>query len=401
MAVECSKENMLEAMPAPRGDDLFSTPGEQILAQQQASHIEFLRIGCCLPGSSRPGWIAGVRWSCKRAQRGAHIVKASSSCRKSRLTSFAAAVAALGISAAAAAATTPTVSEFLNAANAEYLIDTVPTGMHAFTDGGVPVTFVDNANGVVASVFVTAQGQLIIAFQGTTGGLNFFVDPIAAASQLITDIGIFLDDAAGGVTPAAYRVALTFANTVVGIARAQGFSTDNIFVTGHSLGGIEAEFVAQQTGLGGVGFEPTGLATQPVAAATGLNFVNIVTQGDPVGNFSSDIQGEQPFAPAFGAPHYGQIVLLGSSADQKALSSAVANANEPLFIPIVLLNTFDLLLEFHLPGVQAHDAGVALNPTSPLIDAVGNLNGPVLDVANDTIPQLIQQAATAGRLIQP
>ncbi len=320
--------------------------------------------------------------------------------------SFVGMFAALGLVGTAMAATTPTVSEFLNASNAEYLIDAVPAGMRAFTNDGAPVTFVDNANGVVASVFVTAEDQLIIAFQGTTGGLNFFIDPVAAASQVITDIGIFFNDAAHGVTPPAYQTALTFARSVVAMAQAQGFSKASIFVTGHSLGGIEAEFVAQQTGLGGIGFEPTGLGTKPVAAATGTNFVNIVTDGDPIGNFSSDIKGEQPLAPAFvpqggAAPHYGQIVVLGNPADQATLSRAVANANNPLDLPIVLINAADLLLEFHLPGVQAHDAGVTLNPSSPLVDATGNLDGPVLNVANDTITQLIQQAAAAGRLIQP
>jgi len=333
-------------------------------------------------------------------------MKIHSFCKKSLGVPFATAFATLGLVGAAMAATTPTVSELLNASNAEYLIDAVPAGMHAFTNDGTPVTFVDNANGVVASVFVTAEDQLIIAFQGTTGGLNFFIDPAAAASQVITDIGVFLNDAASGVTPPAYRTALTFASSVVALAEAQGFSKANIFVTGHSLGGIEAEFVAQQTGLGGIGFEPTGLGTKPVAAATGMNFVNIVTDGDPVGNFSSDIQGEQPLAPAFVpqggvAPHYGQIVVLGSPADQATLSRTVANADNPLDLPAVLVNTSDLLLEFHLPGVQAHDAGVTLNPSSPLIDATGNLNGPVFNIANDTIPQLIQQAAAAGRLIQP
>ncbi|HEY6922570.1 MAG TPA: hypothetical protein VI653_03805, partial [Steroidobacteraceae bacterium] len=202
--------------------------------------------------------------------------------------SFTAVFATLGcVGTAVAAGTTPTVAELLNAANAEYLIDAVPAGMHAFTHGGAPVRFVDNANGVVSAVFVTGKNQLIIAFQGTTGGLNFFIDPVAAASQVITDIGIFFNDAAGGVTPGAYRTALTFASSVVAMAQAQGFSQADIFVTGHSLGGIEAEFVAQQTGLGGVGFEATGLGTKPAAAATGMNFVNIVTDGDPVGNFSS------------------------------------------------------------------------------------------------------------------
>jgi hypothetical protein len=270
----------------------------------------------------------------------------------------------------------------------------------------VPVTFTDNADGVVASVFVTKENQLIIAFQGTTGGLNIVLDPAAAAAQLITDIGVFLSDTTAHVTPAAYGVSLNFANSVLTLAENDGIARSNIFVTGHSLGGIEAEFVAQQTGLGGIGFEPTGLATAPAAGATGINFLNVVTDGDPVGNFSSDIRGEQPLAPAFVteggiAPHFGAIVIVGNAADQATLAHAVAGAGNPADDGAVLTKAAELLLEFHLPGVQAHDLGVTLDPSSPLVDDIGNLGGPVFSVANDTIPQLIQQASAAGKLLQP
>ena len=236
------------------------------------------------------------------------------------------------ITGTARAATTPTVSEFLNAANCEYLVNAIPAGMHAYTRNGTAVTFTDNADGVVAAVFVTSENQLIIAYQGTTGGLNFPLDPIAAASQVITDIGIFLDDTSKGRVPGAYRVALNFAKSVVTSASAQGYTASNVFVTGHSLGGIEAQYVAQQTGLGGMSFEATGLATKAAAGAIGSNFVNLVTDGDPVGNFSSDIQGEQPFAPTFvsqggRAPHYGPIVTLGSATDQMSLSRTVAESS--------------------------------------------------------------------------
>ncbi len=315
--------------------------------------------------------------------------------------------AALGVvTGTAQAATTPTVSEFLNAANCEYLVNAIPAGMHAFTQNGTAVTFTDNADGVVASVFVTSENQVIISYQGTGGGLNFVLDPIAAASQVITDIGIFLDDTRNGNVPGAYKVALDFAKSVVASAAAQGYTANNVFVTGHSLGGIEAQYAAQQTGLGGMSFEATGLATKAAAGVTGTNFVNLVTDGDPVGNFSSDIKGEQPFAPVFVshggvAPHYGPIVTLGSAADETSLSNTVANLDNPLDDPSILLNLFDMVLEFHLIGVQAHDTGVTLNPSSALVDGMGNLNRPVFSVAALDIPGLIQQATTAGRLIAP
>jgi len=315
-------------------------------------------------------------------------------------------LAALGFAGTTRAATTPTVSEFINAANCEYLVNAVPAGMRPFMSDGEPVTITDKADGVVAAVFVSAENQIIIAYQGTTGGQNLALDPVAAAAQFITDIGIFLDDTAKkGITPVAYRTALNFAQTVVTLATAQGFPASNVFVTGHSLGGIEAEYVSQQTGLGGLSLEATGLATKATAAATGTNFVNLVTDGDPVGNFSSDIPAEQPFAPAFvaqggKAPHYGPIVLLGNAAAQTTLSRTVANIGNPFDAPSILLNLTDLVLEYHLIGVQAHDAGVTLNPYSAQEDNSGNLNGPVFNIAALDIPGLIEQAAAAGKLIQ-
>jgi hypothetical protein len=315
-------------------------------------------------------------------------------------------LAALGLEGMTYAATTPTVSEFVNAANCEYLINAVPAGMHRFTNDGEPVTIADVADGVVAAVFVSAENQVIIAYQGTTGGQNLLLDPVAAATQFITDIGIFLDDSSKGRTPVAYRTALNFAQFVLNLAQAQGFSRSNVFVTGHSLGGIEAEYVAQQTGLGGISLEATGLATSAATAATGTNFVNLVTDGDPVGNFSSDIPAEQPFAPAFvarggEAPHYGPIVLLGDAAAQATLARTVSNIGNPFDDPSILLNLADLLLQFHLIGVQAHDAAVTLNPFSALEDDTGNQNGPMFNIAALDIPGLIEQATAAGKLIQP
>jgi hypothetical protein len=278
--------------------------------------------------------------------------------------------------------------------------------MTAFTNNGTPVTFVDNADGVVASVFVSKESQVIIAFQGTTGGLNFLLDPEAAATQTLTDIQIFVNDSLNGVTPGSFGVSLNFANSVISLAEAQGFSKSNIFVTGHSLGGIEAEFVAQQTGLGGIGFEPTGIATTAPAGVTGANFVNIVTDGDPVGNFASDINADQPLAPTFvsgggAAPHFGSIVIIGNAADETTLSTDAKDFDTPAGDAAGTTATVALILDFHLPGTQAHDLNVTLSPSSAEIDGQGIQNRSVFNVANDTIPQLIQAASSAGKLVQP
>jgi len=307
----------------------------------------------------------------------------------------------LGLNARApsASASSPTVTQFLNAANAEYVLGGVPAGMHAFTFLGVPVTYTDVLDGVSAQVWVTPQNQIIIAYQGTTGGENLAVDPAIALTQIIADIGIW----AGG-TPPAEPDSLNFANVVIGLAKLEGYSTSNIFVTGHSLGGIEAEYVAQHTGLAGIGFESTGLPVDK-SAGSGSNFVNIVTYGDPVGNYSSDLKGEQPFAAPYVAgggslPHYGDIVLVGNASDQTTLSNAVASWGTSLGADAsTLVNLVGLLEDFHLPGTQAHDLGVTLNPYASLVDGGGVQNSTVFNVANDTIAQLITASSGHGNLL--
>jgi len=299
-----------------------------------------------------------------------------------------------------AAASSPTVTEFLNAANAEYVVAGVPAGMHAFTVNGKPVSYTNIAAGTAASVWVTAENQIVIAYQGTTGGEYLALDPVIAVTQIIADVGIW-----AGQTPAAETDSLSFAKAVISAAEAQGYSTANIFVTGHSLGGIEAEYVAQQTGLGGIAFESTGLPVDKSAGA-GSNFVNVVTYGDPVGNYSSDIKGEQPFAPTYVAgggslPHYGNIVLVGNQANQASLTNAASTWGGLFGLedPYTLANLLGLALDYHLPGTQAHDLGVSLNPYAAIVDGIGSQSAAVWNVQGDTIAQLISAAGSHGTLL--
>jgi len=304
-----------------------------------------------------------------------------------------------------ATAATPTVSELLNASNAEYFIgNPAPVGMKPFKIFGLPVTYTNTADGVSASVWVTAENQVIIAYQGTSGGENLLVDPGILITQIIDDF-----DAATVTNPPAYTDALNFANYVVGAANAQGYSTANIFVTGHSLGGIEAEYVASQTGLGGIGFEPTGLPAKDIKTQA-TNFVNTVEYGDPVASYSSDVSGEQPFCPPYTAgsagggpdPHYGLIIEFGSPADQATMTKDMANWQKSKSDDTATLaNWVGLLLAHHIPGVQAHDLGVTLNPYSAIVDGIGVKTAPVWNVANLTIPQFVQAAAAKGLLVTP
>ncbi len=310
----------------------------------------------------------------------------------------------LGGAATARAAGTPTVSEFLNAINCVYLINTVPAGMTYFTNNGEPVTLVDEANGAVSYVYVTAEHQVVIAFQGTTGGLNFLWDPIGGAMQLFTDVKIVLNDDDNGTQPSVFGTSLNFAWQVIALARAKGYGVSDIFVTGHSLGGAEAEYVASQTGLSGIAFEPPGIVFQPAPGVTGANFVCTVTDGDPVPNFASDIHAEQPCAPPYvagggRAPHFGSMAFLGSTSDQTALQNYALGLTwwglelDPW--PFV-----EMVAEFHLPGVQAHDLNVRLNPSNPIVDGIGNMSGEVFDVGDLQIPAFKNEMQAVGRLIK-
>ena len=252
---------------------------------------------------------------------------------------------------ASASTNSPTVSQFLNASNTEYLLSGTPAGMTAFDVNGKQLTYTNVGAGVAASVWETTSGQIIVAYQGTTGGLNLLTDPVIALTQIAADIGIY----AGTVTTAETD-SLAFAKTVESDAAAKGIASSNVFVTGHSLGGIEAEYVAQQTGLGGVAFESTGI---PGSDGSGnSNFANIVTYGDPVGNYSSDIKGEQPFAPSSGLNHFGNVIMVGNSSDESTLHSDVSGWGNIFLDPFVLTDLVGLLVDIHLPGTQAHDLGV-------------------------------------------
>lgn len=285
------------------------------------------------------------------------------------------------VTAIAAAPSSPTVSQLLNAANAEYVSGT-PAGLSAFDVNGHQLSLNDTLVGAVGSVWETASDQLIVAFQGTS---NFL--------QVIEDIGVY----AGAVT-AADTASLGFVDTVEADAKAAGISTANIFLTGHSLGGIEAEYCAQQTGLGGIAFDPTGVPNA-AGAGSGSNFVDIVTKGDPIGNYTSSLKTEQPFAPSSGLNDYGNIVQIGNAADDTTLHNDASLWGNVFLDPIVIGELYGLVQDFHYIGVQAHDLGVTLSPYAAGTDGTGNQTESVWSVGGDTISQLITAAQSHGNLI--
>lgn len=283
-------------------------------------------------------------------------------------------------------AVTPTVTQLLDASNAEYIVGGVPQGLKPFKVDGAQLKLMDTVTGAIAATWVTPQNQVVIAYQGTSGGEFFITNPAALFTQVLADAEVTLGLV--DVTAPALTSSLNFAHKVLVAAKEQGYASTNVFVTGHSLGGIEAEYVALRTGLAGIGFEPSGLGMISAMSnehGKGANFVNVVTWGDPVGNTSSDIPGDLLGYRNGGgglSPHYGNVVVVGDQRDQASLNVATIFPN---------------LIKYHLPGVQAHDLGITLNPYAAAIDGVGDLTGTIWNVGNDTIPQLLADAKNTGR----
>jgi hypothetical protein len=299
-------------------------------------------------------------------------------------------------------ALTPTVAQFLNAAAAEYVLGGVPGGLQQFTVNGVPMTSTNVLSGESAQVWMTPQSQIIIAYQGTTGGTNLLFNPLIAISQIITDLQIIFT----GTTPQAFTDALAFEQRVQDAAALQGYSTSDIFVTGHSLGGWEAEYVAQQTGLGGIGFESPGINTVVAGNGAGSGFVNVETYGDPAAYFATDLPGLQPFMPSYVAaggskPHYGSIVMIGDPNAVAPLFNASALwGYGPVGDLIFTVDTLGNFFEHHLPGMQAYNLDVDPDPT--VVPWLGVPMGPVeAGYGALTISQLLQAASDAGTLIAP
>lgn len=294
---------------------------------------------------------------------------------------------------------TPTVAQFLNAATAEYVLGGTPGGLQPFTVNGVQMASTNILSGMRSQVWVTPDNQLIIAYQGTTGGTNLLANPLMAVSQLVADLQVIFTN----TTPQAFWDALHFQRRVQAQAALQGYSSDDIFVTGHSLGGWEAEFVAQQDQLGGIGFESPGVNTKKDGNGRNSGFVNVETYGDPAAYMATDLPGLQPFMPKYvpgggSKPHYGSIVMIGDpKADYPLINSSALFGKSVLGS---LLFAGDFLVNFlghHLPGQQAYNLDV--DPDPGVVPWLGYRSGPVDENYGElTIPQLQITASGAGKL---
>ncbi|WP_395309765.1 hypothetical protein V4U86_02735 [Mycobacterium sp. AMU20-3851] len=297
---------------------------------------------------------------------------------------------------------TPTVEQFLNASTAAYGLGTTPGGLVPFTVNGFQLSASRFFSGMVANTWVTPAGQLIIAYQGTTGGTNLLFNPLITIAQIVADVQVILTR----TTPPAFYDALEFAERVRAEAALQGYTDDDIFVTGHSLGGWEAQFVAQRIGLAGIGFEAPGMNSRVPGNGADSMFVTIGTYGSSATAMATDLPYLQPFMPPYvpgggSKPHYGPIVLIGDPAAAIPLYNASKLWGRTLIGNLIfLLDFLGNFFQYHLPGVQAYQLDVKSDPG--VVPFLGSRRGPVHTGYGElTIPQLMKAASDDGILFRP
>ncbi|MFS0896841.1 hypothetical protein [Mycolicibacterium litorale] len=297
---------------------------------------------------------------------------------------------------------TPTVAQFLNASAAGYVLGSTPGGLVPLTVDGFQMSSTNVFSGMVGRVWATPEGQLIIAYQGTTGGSHLLFNPVITVAQVLADLQVVFT----GTTPLAFYDALEFAEQVRAEAALQGYDDEDIFVTGHSLGGWEAQFVAQQTGLAGIGFEAPGMNTVVPGNGADSMFVNIGTYGSSAPYMSTDLPGLQPFMPPYvpgggTKPHYGPIVMIGDPAAMTPLYNASQLwGRGPIGSAVFLVDYLVNFFQYHLPGVQAHHLDVTPDPG--IVLWLGTARGPVhTGYGTLTIPQLMKAASDDGILFRP
>jgi hypothetical protein len=199
---------------------------------------------------------------------------------------------------------------------------------------------IDAANGFFALAY-EENGVVFVSFEGTdTAPTIYGLGSVAADLQIIQ-----------GQTPTALTDAILFTQGVESLV-----GSTPIYLTGHSLGGVEAEAVslfAASPGnnlsiAGGVTFGALGLPGY--FGPTGLgNLTDFVDYGDPAGNYAHD--GELAPVSATGN-HFGTVDYVGPPADANAMVGDLLSGNVAA------------ALQFHDLSHYAADLGLTLDPPS-------------------------------------
>ncbi|MTJ80362.1 MAG: hypothetical protein F8N37_05005 [Telmatospirillum sp.] len=204
--------------------------------------------------------------------------------------------------------------------------------------------------------FLNNSGSLIIAYEGTSPAASTYglatLKADAEIQQHHTPTQLFNDVA-------------QFALASESAAQTHAGFNGNAYVTGHSLGGIEAESAAiylnsqshNAQGVsfgGGVTFGATGIPGYVNNPATAPKLVNYVDYGDPVGNYASHMPagtGNDYIAVPLITPpqdHVGTVAMVGDPGDWNVVS--------PTFL------TFG----YHMLDHYAEDMGVSIPTIAPI-----------------------------------
>ncbi len=263
------------------------------------------------------------------------------------------------------ASNSPNLLEYYNAANAVYADNAIGTQSGTAPPASTGLTLVldsrdssltGNSNwlsdGFFAQAFKDASGNIIIAFEGS------IIDPLDPSFNTPYGNGSRGADfdISIGLVPKAFLDADTFALDVKQYLAQHNLGSNPIYLTGHSLGGTEAQDVAFviDPGESGVTFGAPG-DPRLMAPVNAPNFINYVDYGDPVGHIGN---------------HFGTIQPVGSPLDADV---------DPLAAAAL----------FHLLSQYAADLGLSSTVTPGTVEAA-NLG--ILRVA-DTVTDAYAVAA--------
>jgi hypothetical protein len=207
----------------------------------------------------------------------------------------------------------PTPSDYLAISNAMYTkIDVAPLAPIGWSLVSGSTTALTTSGMMAATFKNPLTGEIVVGFQGTnqSSGSDAWLQ-----AQKAADLQIW-----NGETPQAYLDAAAYVQKVQ--AANPGAS---IFVTGHSLGAAEAEYVAVKQNVGGAGFAGPGIPDYTDDGSHN-NFTSYLNHGDLIGAFSPD-----------GGGHVGTVVPLGSPLE--VLEEAAAG---PLWAGLIALSNHAL-----------------------------------------------------------
>jgi hypothetical protein len=265
----------------------------------------------------------------------------------------------------------PDTAEFLSTANWTYARDygDLPADLRPFEVDGAHLAREVTDHGFYGAAFLTPFNQVVVAFEGTH--LSALSDDFEfVLAQIAADGMIHL-----GESPAAYGDALEFTRGVLEAAETRGIAAEEVFLTGHSLGGAEAQYVAAQLGLAGETFGAPGIPAADIPAGSASELVNHVEYGDPIGNYSANPNRLNGFLHSDDILRFGEPTYVGDPLAALALEAAGA-----LFGPgttpeqnaegLALLA--GLAEEFHVLTAYARDLSVTLDDPDPFVNAGGD-----------------------------